>query len=1498
MEISEERQQTRKFPPEHTIQVLVVDDSKGLNRLIQTALEREGFQVKQAFDGAGALALACQNPDSIMLLDYVLPDMTAPEVIEQLRAQSCDIPFIMMTGQGDERVAVDMMKLGARDYITKQGNFLETLPHILARVNTELDRQRRMIQAERSQRESERRFREVLENVNLLALMFDRDGLITFCNNFFLESTGWTREETLGQSWFDRFLPPDTQAEIQAVSTRAFHTGHLEGDDEYEILTRQGDRRLISWKRIFLRDAAGTIIGMTSFGEDITERAQSALRQELTAKILSWLNSPEEQTGIIHKILLAVKDFSGVEAVGVRLQDGDDFPYYETRGFSEEFIVRENALCVYDENGELLRDSAGHALLDCICGTVISGKTDSSKPFFTSGGSFWVSNPTLFLQNLPPQDLHFCTRCHCVQSGYKSIALVPLRAGESIIGLLQLNDSRQHVFTPQTIKFFEEIGSSIGIAITRKNTEETLLKLQKAVETMHLGVTISDLERRILYTNPADASMHGYAEDELLGQNVAIFAPPDLRRPFILEDIEKSRTWVRETLNIRKDGSTFPVQLSSDVVKDAEGKAIAIVTTCEDITERKRVEETIMQERNLLRTLIDNLPDYIFVKDTEERFLINNRAHIAFLGASETEELIGATVSDYLPDSQLEEENQSDLEVLQRGTPVLNREQVYVNSDGRTEWRLITKVPLKDQGNAVIGLVGISRDISEQKYTQKMLEARTTELEERVKELNCLFQLSSVTDKKTLSLEEIFDQAVNLLPPAWKYPDITCARICLAGRQFVTQNFVETGWSLESRIVSDSLPLGAVQVYYTEERPDEDEGPFLREERGLINMVAERLGELIEKKQGEEALRESRTFLQSTLDSLAAHIAILDEQGDILAVNASWKEFADANDLRQPGYCIGQNYLQICEDARENLSAEGLEAAKGIREVIVQQQSAFYLEYPCHSPIARRWFAMRVTRFQSPGAIRIVIAHENITERKHAEEALQKTLNELESRVQERTAELIRLNKELEQASRLKDEFLANMSHELRTPLNAILGYAQILRTAENLSEQQQEALSTVKNSGEHLLSMINEILDLSKIEAGQMTLQPTDIHLPYFLKSLADMIQVRAYQKGIAFQYETDPALPDGIRIDEKRLREVLLNVLGNAVKFTDRGSVTFRVTNLGQAGAEQQGSPCEFVSVCLRFDIEDTGPGIDPGHLQEVFLPFHQIDGQQHAVEGTGLGLTISQKLVSIMGGELLVDSAPGKGTHFWFTLEVQETESAVPERDPASPNITGYTGQPKTILIIDDVAANREVLKSMLIPLDFQIFEAANGEEGLDLTETHSPDIILLDLFMPGMNGFKVAQRIRRKEREHQPRIIAISAGAFDETRQQSLSAGCDDFLAKPFQIDALLKLLERHLAIHWLYEENVFIQKTDMDLRAIPQDLWQQLAAQDLQGLREKAIRGSVKEILRQLEALERQDSGLRPLTQALRRMAKRFDVDLIVEWLQHGQQAKEDTDGQT
>jgi CheY-like chemotaxis protein len=319
------------------------------------------------------------------------------------------------------------------------------------------------------------------------------------------------------------------------------------------------------------------------------------------------------------------------------------------------------------------------------------------------------------------------------------------------------------------------------------------------------------------------------------------------------------------------------------------------------------------------------------------------------------------------------------------------------------------------------------------------------------------------------------------------------------------------------------------------------------------------------------------------------------------------------------------------------------------------------------------------------------------------------------------------------EASRAKSAFLANMSHELRTPLNAILGYAQILQWDQQLSERQTTGLTTIEQAGQHLLALIDEILDLSKIEAGRLELHAAPLELAPFLQGIGNIIRVRAEQQGVRFIHDAGE-LPAIVIADERRLRQVLLNLLGNAAKFTDRGEVSLRVRALD----------ADEYQARLRFEVRDTGIGIKPEDLDTLFQSFQQVGEERRRRGGTGLGLAISRQLVRHMGGDIQVESAPGRGSRFWFEI-VLPTGSAdaapAPER-----RVVGYEGERKTVLVVDDVPANRALLVDMLRPLGFTMVEAENGRVGLEKAQAVLPDVILMDNVMPVMDGLEATKRLR--------------------------------------------------------------------------------------------------------------------------------------------------------
>lgn len=371
-------------------------------------------------------------------------------------------------------------------------------------------------------------------------------------------------------------------------------------------------------------------------------------------------------------------------------------------------------------------------------------------------------------------------------------------------------------------------------------------------------------------------------------------------------------------------------------------------------------------------------------------------------------------------------------------------------------------------------------------------------------------------------------------------------------------------------------------------------------------------------------------------------------------------------------------------------------------------------------------------------------------------------------------------------ASEAKSVFLANMSHELRTPLNGVLGYAQILLRDQGLSARQYEAVQAIQRSGEHLLTLINDILDISKIEAGGLEIVATEFHLPQLLENLTDVLRIQAEQKDIGFVYKAVSDLPIGVKGDARRLRQVLVNLLGNAIKFTEHGSVTFMV-------AHQNGR--------LQCQIEDTGIGIAPDVLAEAFAPFRQTGDRERAVPGMGLGLPISRRLIELMGGELHVQSEPGQGSTFWFDLELPAAPgwTAIPASEPAL--ITGYKEPQKKILVVDDSLANRTVAVEMLSPLGFEVREAVDGADAVAQAQTFRPDVILMDLVMPHMDGLEATRQIRALPALKDTAIVAVSASAFDEDRERSRQAGCDNFLAKPFRLERLLDMLQTYLGLTW-------------------------------------------------------------------------------------------------
>ncbi|MEB3281529.1 MAG: GAF domain-containing protein [Lyngbya sp.] len=1074
---------------------------------------------------------------------------------------------------------------------------------------------------------------------------------------------------------------------------------------------------------------------------------------------------------------------------------------------------------------------------------------------------------------------------------------VPIRFQGKILGVISLEDAHSREWAVEEQNFTSYLAQMTSLALEsqeRKQAEAALQSSQRWVQQIadaSPGILyLYDLQqKRNLYVNRTVADILGYSAAEIQGMDQNLFQI--LMHP---EDLAGLSDYYAQ-MAIGCEGDVFEIEyrmkhrdghwlwlVSRDTVfsRSQSGQPQQILGTANDITEIKQAEAQLRNSKQLLQLVIDNIPQLIFWKDCNSIYLGCNRNFAQVVGLDTPEQIVGKTDYD-LPWAKkslvsrqaIEENDLSEYHLIE----------AQLNPAGNPIWLDTHKIPLHDVEGNLIGILSTYEDITERKQAEEKLRASEASLAtaQRVAHVGN-WELDIATQKITWSEElfRIFGRDPAQAEP--RYRELI-KQIHPQDRrlwQHHVRQFLKFGKSTEfdCRIIR---PDGSIR--HIEAR---GQGIF-KGQKQLIRAVGTTL-DITERKRSEQALRNmaerERAFskvlrrmrqsldLETIFKSTTAELqqALNSDRVVIYQFSPDWSGKFVAESVASP-------WRPLLEST---VSASMIKNSVNHRECTVQElvsiqdtylkdtQGGLYRQgvtYLCVNDIYQANFSNcyieLLEQFQAKAYITVPIfcgtqlwgllaTYQNGYPRQWEEAEIRMMVQigiqlgvavqqaELLAKTQQQAQELKLAKESADTANKAKSEFLANMSHELRTPLNAILGFTQLMHNDPALSGDYQEYIKIISQSGEYLLNLINDILEMSKIEAGKVILNENSFDLHRLLNSLEEMLRLKAISKGLELQFHCDVNIPQFIVTDEKKLRQVLINLLNNAIKFTESGSVSLRVRSQPQSegnfncccqpqldkkltpslSASQSDLEASIHSVAdpelipIYFEVEDTGLGIAAHELERLFEAFSQTETGLRSSEGSGLGLRISQRFVQLMGGEITVCSQPGVGSIFGFNIRAKSAKSKSVEPISFSRKVVGLAPQERIyrILLVEDKFTNRLLLLKLLQSIGFDVREAPNGQEAIKIWSSWQPDLIFMDIRMPVMNGYEATQSIKSTPQGKQTIIVALTASAFEEDRQMILSAGCDDFLRKPFQEEELLTVISQHLGVQYLYADSTDFQ----------------------------------------------------------------------------------------
>ncbi len=977
------------------------------------------------------------------------------------------------------------------------------------------------------------------------------------------------------------------------------------------------------------------------------------------------------------------------------------------------------------------------------------------------------------------------------QRGYASSMAMPLMLQQKAIGAINIYASQPNAFDTDIIKLFEELAADISYGLkmlrtrfARQQAEQQLRqseeRFRKMFEDGPIGMVIIDSDNRLLKVNTAFCQMLGYTEAELLEMKVADVSHPEdmsrnleLRQQMLNGDIPFIQM---EKRYLRKDGQIVWGNLAVSFYKTEE--IVYHLAKVEDITERKLAEEQIRK----LSTAIEQSPSIVVITDTQARIEYVNPKFCQITGFTSAE-VIGQTPTLLKSGQQPKDFYQNLWQTVLSGNDWQSELQ-NKKKNGTLYWELASISPLKNQGQAITHFIKVAEDITERKQAEDKLRAS----EKRFRKVFEEAPLGMVIVGYYLKILQVNKAFYQMLGYSGPEPLIGATITDISAPEDIPK----------TKEMMMQLYHGEISSFKMEKRYRQQDGTlvwgntsvsFFYDKKGQPLYFLAMIENITERKQAEQSLRESETRIRTLVENMVDGVVTIDENGMIESFNpAAMKIFGySAEDVigKNVKILMPEPYRHEHDGYLEHYKSTGIAKIIGKgREVEGQHQNGF--TFPLDLAVSEMWIG---EQRKFVGIVR------NITKRKQFEETLKKAIESAQA------------------ANRAKSEFLANMSHEIRTPMNAVIGFSELLSTLIT-DNQQKSYLDSIQTAGKSLLTLINDILDLSKIEAGRLDIQYEVVNPLLIFNELQQIFAIKMVEKNLQWIVDIDKQLPPALLLDEVRLRQVLLNLIGNAIKFTDKGYIKLTAkmspsrtfSNKATAQNIMDGTAKPIQSDLLTekvgdliLTVEDTGIGIPENQQAVIFESFRQQEGQStRKYGGTGLGLAITKRLVEMMNGQISVKSTASQGSVFEITLrEVQVSSIESVKTDEESFDFKNIYFENAQVLVVDDIESNRTLIKEYLSKVNLEVVEAEDGQKGLLFAQEYKPDLIIMDIRMPEMDGYEATRRLKENPSTQKIPVIALTASVTVDEKTNVKAHGFDGYLSKPVSTQLLFNELTHYL-----------------------------------------------------------------------------------------------------